>query len=193
MPQTANHDQQLATLRLTYERLCHERDRLRDARGHFARGLGPAPASAGIATVLVSALSDGRKPGLLLLAVAALIGMIVVGLWYDGKLAYRHLYALKIKELRGQIRREHPSLAETAQLEERTRVEDLLPPDDWYRAMIRLERQIYGDERTQNQWRVPWQPVRDLQDGLDSERTGLRFVQALWVVVVAALVLSVVD
>jgi hypothetical protein len=192
MSQPANPDQQLTTLRLTYERLCHERDRLRDARGHFARGLGPAPASAGIATVLVSALSDGRRPGLVWLAVAALIAMIVVGLWYDGKLAYRHLYALKVKELRGRIRSEHPRLAEAARLEERTRVEDLLAPDDWYRAMIGLERGIYGDEQTQNRWRVPWQRVCDLQDGLDSERTGLRFVQALWVVVVAALVLSVV-
>jgi hypothetical protein len=107
------------------------------------------------------------------------------------RLTYRHLYALKIKELRGQIGSEHPRLAETAQLEERARVEDLLPPDGWYGAMIGLERDIYGDERTKNQWRVPWQRVCNLQDGLDSERTGLRFVQALWVVAVAALVLSV--
>jgi hypothetical protein len=192
MSQPADHDQQLATLRLTYERLCHERDRLRDARGYFARGLGPAPVSAGIATVLVSALSEGRNPGLLCLAVAALIALIVVGVWYDGKPSYRHLYALNIEALRAEIRSEHPVLTETAQLEKRTRVEDLLPPDDWYRAMIGLERDIYGDERTQNQRRAPWQPVRDLQDGMDHERTGLRFVQALWVVVVAALVLSVV-
>jgi hypothetical protein len=192
MSQPANHDQQLATLRLTYERLCDERDRLRDARGHFARGLGPAPVSAGIATVLVSALSDGRNPGLLWLAVAALIALIVVGLWYDGKPSYRHLYALNIEELRGRIRTEHPRLTERARLGKQTRVEDLLAPDDWYRAMIGLERDIYGDERTQNEWRAPWQPVQDLQDGLDHERTGLRFVQALWVAVVAALVLSVV-
>jgi hypothetical protein len=192
MSQPVDHDQQLATLRLTYERVCHERDRLRDARGYFARGLGPAPVSAGIATVLVAALSEGRNPGLLGAAVAGLAALIVVGVWYDGKPSYRHLFARKIEDLRSQIRSEHPRLAETAAPGRRDPVEDLLPPSDWYRAMIRLERDIYGHDRTQNQRRAPWQPVCDLQDGLDHERTGLRFVQALWVVIVTALVLSAV-
>jgi hypothetical protein len=189
--QPSQDDQQLATLKLTYERLGHERDRLRDARGFFGRGLGPAPVSAGISTALVSALGEGKNPGLLGLALASLIALIAVSVWYDGKPSYRHLYAGNVKRLREQIGRDHPELAEAARLESGIHVEDLLPPDDWYRRMIRLERDIYGGERTGNQWRAPWKEVRDLQDGLDHERTGLRFVHALWVVVVASLVLSV--
>lgn len=170
MPQPPDAEQQLATLKLTYDRVCHERDRLRDARGFFARSLGPLPASAGISTALVAVLGEGENPALLVLALVGLVALVVLGIWYDGAPAYRHLYAARAGSDPG---------------------EDLLAPADWYRAMIRREREIYGADRTRNRWRAPWEKVRDLQDGLDHERTGVRLVQAVWVLVVAALVLSV--
>ena len=58
--------------------------------------------------------------------------------------------------------------------------------------MIQLERTLYGVEREQNQLATPWKPIRNLQEGADSERTGARLVQALWVIVVALLVAATV-
>ena len=182
--------QELATLKLTYERLCQERDRLRAARGFFARGLGPAPASAGIATALVAALGDGKNPGLLAAATGVLIAMILLSIAYDGKPAYRHLYASEIKAIRTQIAG-HPRLAKSSDRWEQE-PEDLLPPAEWYRAMIQLERALYGREREKNRLAAPWKSVRNLQDGADVERTGVRLVQTLWVIVVALLVAATV-
>jgi hypothetical protein len=158
-------DQELATLKLTYERLCQERDRLRAARGFFARGLGPAPASAGIATALVAALGDGKNPLLLAAATGVLIAMILLSIAYDGKPAYRHLYASEIKAIRSQIAGQ-PRPAKTSG-RWKQEPEDLLPPAEW-------------------------KPVRNLQEGADLERTGAQLVQALWVIVVALLVAATV-
>jgi hypothetical protein len=159
-------DDHLETLKAIYARVSNERDRLRDARGHFARGLGPAPASAGIATALVAAFGGGKNPLLLGLAAAGLLLMVICSIWYDGKPAYRHLYAKRL----GQV----PA--------------DWLGPQAWYRAMIALEKDIYGDPRDRNRRSPPWADVNDLQDGVDLERTGLHVVQVLWVGVVALLV-----
>jgi hypothetical protein len=115
-----------------------------------------------------------------------LIAMILLSIAYDGKPAYRHLCASEIKAIRSQIAG-HPRLAKSSGRWEQE-PEDLLPPAEWYRAMIQLERTLYGGEREQNQLATPWTPVRNLQEGADLERTGTRLVQALWVIVVALLV-----
>jgi hypothetical protein len=57
--------------------------------------------------------------------------------------------------------------------------------------MIERELQLIGPPRPRNRWRGPWRRVATLQDGLDSERTGLRVVQALWLAVIVCLVLAV--
>ena len=163
-------DDHLETLKAVYARVCNERDRLRDARGHFARGLGPAPASAGIATALVAAFGGGKNELLLGLAAAGLFLMVLVSIWYDGKPAYRHLYTDRLDQV----------------------PPDSLAPQAWYRAMIDLEKDIYGAPRGRNRSVPPWTEVNDLQDGVDLERTGLRVVQVLWVVVVGLLVTAAV-
>jgi hypothetical protein len=168
------HDDELETLKAVYDRVCKERDRLRDARGHFARGLGPAPATAGIATALVAAIGDSNNTLALAFAVVLVGIMILVSTVYDGKPAYRHLYA------------RHLSQARTTVLPP-----DSLPPKEWYREMIALERDIYGwPPRQKNHYFLPGKRVNDLQEGLDSERTGRVVVAALWVAVVLVLVIA---
>jgi hypothetical protein len=165
----------LTTLRLTYERLREESTRLRDARAHFARGLGPAPASAGIATAVTAALGQHSQRGWLYAALVLLILMAMVGMIYVRNPAYRQLYAKRVKA--------DPSLAPEELLN--------LSPEAWYLRMIELEQSLYGDTvHERNRWLSPWATVGDLQDGADAERTGALAVQALWVGVMACLVLS---
>jgi hypothetical protein len=162
-------------LKLTYERLREESKRLRDARGFFARGLGPAPASAGIAAALTAALGHHHNRGWLYAALVLLGLMIFVGMLYVGKPAYRQLYARRVE----QNPAFHPRhLAQ-------------LPPKEWYELMIELELSLYGEElESGNRWLTPAATVDDLQTGVDAERTGALVVQLLWVGVVACLVIS---
>ena len=165
----------LDTLKLTYDRLRDESKRLRDARAGFARGLGPAPASAGIATAVTAALGEHHHRGWLYAALVLLALMVVVGMLYVRLPAYRQLHARRVQQ--------DPTLA-PAQLDE-------LPPEQWYRRMIELERSLYGDALAQrNRWLSPLARVDNLQAGADAERTGALLVQALWVGVMICLVVS---
>src|SRR5436190_5319327 len=89
---------ELDTLKLTYDRLREETKRLRDARAGFARGLGPAPASAGIATAVTAALGEPHHRGWLYAALVLLALMVVVGMLYVRLPAYRQLYARRVRE-----------------------------------------------------------------------------------------------
>jgi hypothetical protein len=165
----------LDTLKLTYDRVREESRRLRDARAHFARGLGPAPTSAGIATAVTAAFGQQQNRGWLYAALALLALMVLVGMLYVRLPAYRQLYARRL--------RQDPGLA-PGQL-------DQLRPEEWYERMIALERSLYGDQiEDRNRWLAPFATVDDLQTGADAERTGALAVQALWVGVMICLVVS---
>jgi hypothetical protein len=169
---------QLDTLKLTYDRVREESKRLRDARAGFARGLGPAPASAGIATAVTAALGEHHHRGWLYAALVLLALMTVVGMLYVRKAAYRQLYARRVQQ--------DPGLA-PRQLAE-------LSPEQWYERMIELELSLYGDElEPGNRWLSPFARTDDLQAGADAERTGALAVQALWVGVMICLVVSQVS
>jgi hypothetical protein len=178
-------DQQLETLRVSYERVCHERDRLRDARAYFSRPLGPAPASAGISTALVTALGSNLDPAFVALALASLVALVGIGIWYDGKSPYRQLYAKRVTREAGNpvdaVARKEPIDPDT-----------VLLPALWYARMIERDSALIGESTGKNVRRWPWDPVDSLQDGLDSERTGLRLVQGLWSLVILFLVLAVI-
>jgi hypothetical protein len=165
----------LDSLKLTYERLRDESKRLRDARGHFARGLGPAPASAGIATAVTAALGQHHHRAWLYVALGLLVLMVFVGGFYGSKPAYRQLYARRVHKNPAF----HPHQLKG------------IPPDQWYERMIQLELSLYGEKLAQrNRLLTPLAPVDDLQTGMDAERTGAIAVQVLWVGVVACLVVS---
>jgi hypothetical protein len=174
-------DSEVEMLRLAYERVCHERDRLRDARGFFSRPLGPAPASAGISTALVATFGSRLDTAFLVLAMISLALLVLVGAWYDGKPAYRHLYARVLAQAPERVDRP-PAQAPSGETESVA---------EWYRMMIARETAVIGPPLVENRWRAPWARVITLQDGIDSERTGLRAVQLLWLLVILFLILAV--
>jgi len=182
-PPASNDD--LATLKAYHERLIRERDRLRDARGSFSRQLGPTPASAGISTALVAAFGSHPKTVFMALALASLFLLVVSGLWYDGKPAYRHLFAKRLACQ--QSERNTVDAFMRARHVDMSRVPT---PEQWYARMIELESSIIGELREHNSLMWPWQQVDTLQAGVDAERTGVRAVQALWLLVIVFLVLA---
>jgi hypothetical protein len=171
----AMSDHDLEALKLTYTRLRDESGRLRNARAYFARGLGPAPASAGIATAVAAAVGSDQNRGWVYAALVLLALMVGVGALYGGKRPYRQLYADRVRQGKS------PGPAELAELSEK----------EWYLRMIELERALYGEELVpKNRLLLPQAEISDLQAGADAERTGALVVQALWVAVIACLVLS---
>jgi hypothetical protein len=181
-------------LEATYAGLRGERDRLRSARGFFARPLGPAPASAGISTALVSALGPNLDRGFLWAALGSLGLLVLAGVAYDGKPAYRHLYALELvgERTSGSSRFALPKNQAKLSREAAVKVlqDELLDPIEWHKTMIERERAIIGPPAVCNSYRWPWFEVTTLQDGVDVERTGLRAVQGLWLSVIVMLVLA---
>jgi hypothetical protein len=171
IPATSPEDgRALKTLELEYEDICRERDRLRTARGDFSRQLGPLPVAAGISTGTIAVFAHHlRHSEWIWVALALLVVLVVVSILYSSMPAYRHIRALKER----QIGRP-----------------DGLPPADWYRRMIEIERAIYGAPVERNRLGLPRRQPTDLQDAFDRERTGLYAVQLLFVLLVIALALS---
>jgi hypothetical protein len=202
---------------LEYARLCHERDRLREARGRFALGLGPAPASAGIATAIAAATAHRPDHALLWIATGLLGVLVAVGMVYDGKPAYRHLRARSddqrlaspLCELRRRLsawwKRREPRLLRAQRSAEATPPEPEPEPEReptpvlaesaeaWYEHELDVERAVIGDLDPDNHWRPPWSRVSTLQEGLDSERTGARLIGLLWVAVIGLLLAAVLS
>jgi hypothetical protein len=180
---------ELGALTLSYDDVRRERERLRDARAGLTRQLGPLPVSAGIAVSLVAAFSEDGVRGPLWIAFALFLLLILVSILYSSMRPYRQLRAAKEEGWRAGLRDRYPDVARTAQ-DQGLQVEDLLSERDWYAAMLRLEREVYGDPRLENRPGLPTRELQDLQDGLDRERTGLFLVQLLFGLVIASLLLS---
>jgi hypothetical protein len=183
-------EQRLQVLQETYRRVCAERDRLRDARAFFARPLGPAPASAGISTALVTTLASNLDTGFVWAAVGTLVLLVLVGIAYDGKPSYRHLYARELAGVRST--RGRAARRVQAAVSAKPPADEKLAPAAWYRLMIERERAVLGEPAFDNRYHWPWFQVRTMQEAVDVERTGLRAVQALWLGVIVLLVLAVV-
>jgi hypothetical protein len=183
---------ELATLKLAYDQTIQERDRLRGARAFFARQLGPLPTFAGISIGLVGAFSDKIHHGPWLWIALGVLGLLVtVSLLYSGMPAYRQLRASKEIKWRQALMETWSQEASKAK-EAGLRVEDVLSPEEWYLAQIRLERELYGEAGKKNRLLPPrWNlDDTDLQDQLDRERTGVFVAQALFLVVIGCLLAS---
>jgi hypothetical protein len=182
-------DDDLSALRLAYEQAVTERDRVRDARGFFARQLGPLPAFAGISAALVGAFSNKiERPGWLWLALVVLLLLILVSVFYSWLPAYRHLRAEHDDEWRTWLEERFRPKA-PPEGSKWLKAEDMLDPEQWYIAQIELERKLYGPLRKKNRLMPPsWKlEGADLQDQLDRERTGLFAAQLLFLVVIGFL------
>jgi hypothetical protein len=155
-------------LKLAYEQAVDERDRIRAARQHFARQLGPIPTFAGITVALAGALAKVENRGLLVAALILFAAMVLVSIAYSRMPSYR--------QLRTRRRPGHTSAASAAH---------------WYRTELQLERDLYGTPRTRNRLLLPRRNLdADLQTQLDRERTGVFVTQVLFLLVIAALVLA---
>jgi hypothetical protein len=185
-------DDHLETLKVAYEEVRQERDRIRNARGWASRQLGPLPSAAGISTGVVAAFSGHVNRWWLYGALVGLAAMVIVSMLYSRVQAYRQMVAEKQSGWDTELDRAHRELAEQARSRE-LKTEDLLPAVDWYSTMIARERRLYGGRncKRSRDWR--WLPLRhptNLQDAFDRERVGVFTVQFLFVIVIACLVLS---
>jgi hypothetical protein len=178
----AEREEDVGSLRLAYDDIVRERDRLRSARASVTRQLGPLPASAGIAISVVAALSRSRvDEGWLIVALVLLLLIVVVSVLFSVLAPYRRLRA----EYEDEMGREAPEAAE-----HKLGFNVNLPEEVWLRHMVELERRIYGPLRTTDPpFRHPFK-IKTLQEGFDAERTGLYLVQLLFVALIAALVIA---
>jgi hypothetical protein len=159
-------------LKLRYDQVTEERDRIRQARAHFARQLGPLPAFAGLSVSVVAAFADNvNHEAWLWAALGVFIAMTVVSMLYSRMPAYR--------QLRARAEGDKQPLSE-------------MTVEQWYATEIELEGKLYGEPRTSNKIRPP--PVRnlggDLQVQLDRERTGVFVTQSLFILLITCLVLA---
>jgi hypothetical protein len=162
-------------LNRAYEDIVTERDRLRDARGAITRQLGPLPASAAIAISLVGALTEKASAIALGVAVGLFGALVGVSIVYSVLPPYRKLRA----------KYEDGEKPHELGFDEHARA------TDWLEHMIGLERRIYGSlDANRANFRLPF-GIENLQDSFDAERTGLFIVQALFVLVIATLVVGV--
>jgi hypothetical protein len=164
------------TLRLVYEHLVRERDRLRDARRTVTAQLGPLPASAGLVIGLFAALSpDVENRGLWWAALALFVGVIAVSIISTLVDPYRRA-AAEVDEPRG----------------EGLQPGDLLAEERWLARRIAIERRLYYGEAEE----APSRRLRllssrgSLQASFDLELAGLRIVQTLLAAEVVLLVLT---
>jgi hypothetical protein len=173
--QPPSTDDDVAALRLTYERRLTERDRIRAARAFFARQLGPVPVFAGLSVGLVGAFSEKiRDEAWLWIALGVFALMSAVSILYSRMPAYRELRAYRVRTQHMTEGREEMAVSA------------------WYEAESELERSVYGSGGDRAR---PWLWPRrnlggDLQEQLDKERFGVFLVQGLFLLVIACLVLA---
>jgi hypothetical protein len=159
-------------LRLTYEELRRENERLRDARAAVTRQLGPLPISAALVAGLVAGFAGDGKTNLdktpVVWALIAFGAMVLISMLYSALKPYR-----KLRE-EAQKGRADPR--------------DCPTPAAWYEEMIAIERKVRSGSNEEAGWQA-----RTLQAGFDLEWQGLFLTKLLFVAVVVLLILARID
>jgi hypothetical protein len=166
---------QLRVLRLRYQDVLTERDRLRNARASVTSQLGPLPASAAIVIGLAATVADKVEMWALISAGGLMLGIVALSMLYSGLRPYRIMRA----------RAEGKRSADLGS--------PVLPEDDeagWLDAKIKLEQTIYGELDTRQRPSL-WLRPKDLQQAFRVERTLLNIVQFLFVLVIIDLLLGI--
>lgn len=174
---------ELQTLRLRFEDLRRENERLRDARSDITRQLGPLPISAAIVAGLVSGFGVAGKAHLNhTYAHWALIVfgvMVLVSIISSVLMPYRRL--------RDKIEGKPETL----------KPDNTSDPGAWYTSMIALEDKIRGKSKSgPKPWLARLLPVplpwlaKDLQSACDQEWKGLFLTKLLFVGVIVLLILA---
>lgn len=194
-PPPADDQPSVETLRLIYDDLVRERDRLRDARRAVTAQLGPLPASAGIIVSLFAAfLPQGGSPAYSILLGFALIPFVLI-LVLSSRASRRDPYRSMRKPAAEMSEK---SLSERAWLIERIaaerthyggREEEPPPPSAdhlaSFGASARRDPLRLLIERLREEWRLAppeagmERRAYSLTQHFDAERRSLRFIQGL--------------
>jgi hypothetical protein len=181
-----SEDPELDALRLRFEDIRRENERLRDARSAITAQLGPLPISAAIVAGLVSGFALGGKTHLheleLHLALCLFGAMVLVSMLASTFRPYRKLRDKAIKDSKPGA---DPEKATSAK--------------EWYERMIGLEESLRGSSvRRSGFW--PWlgaaAPIpipfraKHLQSACDQEWKGLFLTKSLFVAVIVLLILA---
>jgi hypothetical protein len=172
---TPDASENLETLKLRYQQVLAERDRLRSARAGVTSRLGPLPASAAIVIGLAGGVAHGVDPGYLIAAAILLFVLIVFRTVYSGLSPYRILLAKKLGIQKDQPERFVGTTVDSSRQEQ------------WLKERICQEGGIYGQLRTQQGFTLTRQP-NDLQEAFDVQRWVLIVVQLWFALIILVLV-----
>jgi hypothetical protein len=166
---------ELQVLRLRYEDVLSERDRLRNARASVTGQLGPLPASAAIVIGLAATVADKAEQWSLITAGGLMILIVSASILYSSLPPYRIMRA-KTQPPPRELGSPVASGNDEAK---------------WLKDKIALEQKIYGNLETSQHPRVwPW--PKDMQEAFRMERTILNFVQVMFLLVILDLLLGVI-
>jgi hypothetical protein len=168
-------DDELRVLRLRYEDVLTERDRLRDARAGVTGQLGPLPASAAIVIGLAGTVADKVESWALITAGGLLAVIVIVSILFGSLRPYRLMRATASKKASTDL-----GSTVASDVDEAT----------WLRAKIELEQRLYGKLDPRQHLRLEFRPT-DLQEAFDVERTVLNIVQLLFVLIISALLIGI--
>ena len=188
-----SEDPELDALKLRFEGLQRENERLRDARSAITSQLGPLPISAAIVAGLVSGFALGGKTHLH-------EGELHWALWLFGAMVLVSMLASTFRpyrKLRDKLltKSEKPNKDAKAKLADPEEASD---PKEWYRRMIALETELRGSSvRSGFRARlgaffpipIPFR-AKDLQSACDQEWKGLFLTKSLFVAVIVLLILA---
>lgn len=180
MSKTAE-EEMCETLKLRFEDLRRENDRLRDARSEITKQLGPLPISAAVVAGLISGFATSGQVhldrGLTYAALGTFLAMVIVSSISSVLQPYRRL--------REKVEKRGPKPDSTT-----TRA-------DWYAQMIEVEQRVRGKNKEglgsalarQIPVPLPWK-AKTLQSACDQEWKGLFLTKLLFVAVIALLILA---
>jgi hypothetical protein len=182
-----SEDPELEALKLRFEDLRRENERLRDARSAITAQLGPLPISAAIVAGLVSGFALGGKTHLhereLYLALWLFGAMVLVSMLASTFRPYRKLRDKAIEDS------EDPDAVDP---------EKAKSAKEWYTRMIKLEETLRGTSVRSGFWAwlgallpipVPFR-AKSLQSACDQEWKGLFLTKSLFVAVIVLLILA---
>jgi hypothetical protein len=180
-------DPEVEALKLRFEGLQRENERLRDARSAITAQLGPLPISAAIVAGLVSGFALGGKThlheGELHWALGLFVAMVLVSMLASTFQPYRKLRDKAIKDSKDPDK-DDPEKAKD--------------PKAWYTRMIELEKNLRGTSIRSGfcAWLGAVVPIpvpfraRSLQSACDQEWKGLFLTKSLFVAVIVLLILA---
>lgn len=171
----------MQVLEKAYADLVSERDRLRNARAEFTRGLGPLPASAAIAIALAGSVGGKVNPLWLGEALAVLGLLIFIGTVYSGLPPYRLLRAERQPDFDP-----HRPAADSKEVTFGMKAPD---PKVWLTEKINLEQAICGRLRREQPVCLKMD-VKNLQEALDVERWAFALSQLLFAEIILVLVIG---